>query len=494
MRIPSWRKASKPAVFRFARLLLAAVLLPAAARAQHAEPALTPPVTGRMRRPPYPAPATPDTVRAHSLAEAFARGRWHGRVRNYTMATLNQGSYPDYYANGLGAGGRFETASFHGLQLGAGGFFWANLASNNLATPDTLTGAVSRYEVGLFDVTHPGRRRLTGRAEELFLRYRWQQSTATLGRQLLSTPLLNPQDGRLSPNYAQGLWLEFRELPHTTFSAGWLTGVAVRSTTDWTSVAGSVGLYPAGVTETGQRALYAGQLRSRGLGLAGISRQWGPRTTAQVWNYYADNLFNASFAELTTGRAVGAGTLTLGAQYHYQRTIGNGGHPDLQRAYSAPGRQAHALSARLGYQLGGWGISGNYTRITRAGRFLFPREWGREPFYTFLPREREEGFGGLDAAALLASYSFSPGLKAEAGYGHYYLPNVRNTRLNKYGMPSYRQLNASLTYAFPGGATGLRGQLLYVYKGALGNTYGEARYVVNKVDVHLLNLILNYDF
>ncbi|QJX47790.1 hypothetical protein HMJ29_12895 [Hymenobacter taeanensis] len=61
-------------------------------------------------------------------------------------------------------------------------------------------------------------------------------------------------------------------------------------------------------------------------------------------------------------------------------------------------------------------------------------------------------------------------------------------------MPSYRQLNASLTYAFPGRATGLRGQLLYVYKGRLGNPYGEVRYAVNKVGLHLLNAQLNYDF
>ncbi|GAB2798186.1 hypothetical protein HNQ93_004113 [Hymenobacter luteus] len=493
----NWPRPNKSfALPRTLRLLVASLLLPAVAWAQHAEPALTRPVTGRTQLPPYPAPTAPDTVQARSLPEAFGRGRWHGRVRSYSMATLNQGHYPDYYAQGLGAGARFETASFHGLQVGVGGFFWANLASNDLATPDSLTGAVSRYEVGLFDVTNPGRRRLTGRAEELFLRYRWRQSTLTLGRQLLTTPLLNPQDGRLSPNYAEGLWLELRELPRTTLSAGWLTGLAVRSTTDWTSVGGSVGLYPAGVTEAGQRALYAGNLHSRGLGIVGVNRQVGARTTAQVWNYYADNLFNASFAELTTGRVLGMGQLTLGGQYHYQRTVGSGGNPNPQLAYSAPGRRAHALSTRLGYQRGAWSVSGNYTRITRTGRFLFPREWGREPFYTFLPREREEGFGGVDAAALLGGYTFAqvPGLKAEAGYGHYYLPDVKNTRLNKYGMPSYRQLNASLTYAFPGWAKGLRGQLLYVYKGRLGNTYGEARYEVNKVDLHLVNLILNYDF
>ena len=139
----------------------------------------------------------------------------------------------------------------------------------------------------------------------------------------------------------------------------------------------------------------------------------GARAPAlQVWNYYADNLFNATFAELTTGRAVGAGQLTLGAQYHYQRTVGTGGNADPRLAYSAPGRQAHALSARLGYQRGPWSLSANYTRITRTGRFLFPREWGREPFYTFLPRERNEGLGGLDAAAAAGRLHLRPACRA----------------------------------------------------------------------------------
>ncbi len=481
------------------RLLLCAIgllLVSAAARGQQAKPAPTRPVAGRSQGPPHAAAPATDTTKAQTLAEAFGRGQWHGRVRNYFMATRNQGGLPDYYANGLGAGARFETAPLHGLQLGAGGFFWANVASNDLATPDPATGAVSRYETGLFDVGAPGRRQLTGRPEELFARYRWRQSSATLGRQLLVTPLLNPQDGRLSPNYAQGLWLEFNELKNTTFTAGWLTHIATRSTSEWASVAHSIGLYPTGVDETGQRAGYGGQLRSRGLGLVGASRQLGPRTRVQAWNYYADNLFSSALAEVTTGRAVGQGLLTLGGQYHYQRTVGTGGNANPRLAYSAPGRRAHALSARLGYQRGPWSLSANYTRITRAGRFLFPREWGRESFYTFLPREREEGFGGLDAAVLLASRTFArvPGLKAEVGYGHYYLPDVRDFALNKYGMPSYRQLNASLSYPFGGWARGLRGQLLYIYKGRLGETYGQARYVVNKVNMHLLNLILSYDF
>ena len=329
------------------------LLAPAAAWAQQAEPTPTRPVTGHNQLLPYA--TTTDTVNARTLGEAFGRGQWHGRVRNYFMANLNRDGLPNYYANGLDVGARFETAPLHGFQVGVGGFFWANLASNDLATPDPAAGAVSRFEVGLFDVSEPGRRQLTGRPEELFARYRWRQSVATFGQQLLTTPLLNPQDGRLSPNYTQGLWLEINEVKNTTLTAGWLTHIATRSTSDWASVANSIGLYTAGMGDDGKRAAYAGHLSSRGLGIVGVSRQLGPRTRVQAWNYYTDNLFNSLFTELTTGRAVGADQLTLNGQYHYQRTVGTvgtGGNADPRLAYSTPDRQAHALSGRLGYQRG----------------------------------------------------------------------------------------------------------------------------------------------
>ena len=41
---------------------------------------------------------------------------------------------------------------------------------------------------------------------------------------------------------------------------------------------------------------------------------------------------------------------------------------------------------------------------------------------------------------------------------------------------------------------GRRGQLRYAYKGRPGSTFGDDRYVTNKVDRHLLHLILNSDF
>ena len=64
--------------------------------------------------------------------------------------------------------------------------------------------------------------------------------------------------------------------------------MTTRSTSEWYSVANSIGLYPVGMGECGLRSIYAGNLRSRGLGMLAVSQPLGLRTRAQGWNYYAE--------------------------------------------------------------------------------------------------------------------------------------------------------------------------------------------------------------
>ena len=85
-------------------------------------------------------------------------------------------------------------------------------------------------------------------------------------------------------------------------------------------------------------------------------------------------------------------------------------------------------------------------------------------------------------------------LQTGLAYGHFYLPDVHQTSLNKYAFPSFNQLNIDARYAFLGPLKGLRMQFLYVYKGRLADTYGSDKLVINRVDMSHYNLILNYIF
>jgi hypothetical protein len=159
------------------------------------------------------------------------------------------------------------------------------------------------------------------------------------------------------------------------------------------------------------------------------------------------------------------------------------------------GSSSLSFGVRFGWKKKSQDISFNYTRITRHGRYLMPREWGRDPLFTFLPRERNEGFGDVNAWMLQYKKQFGEsGLQSQVGLGYYQLPDVLNTQLNKYGMPSYTQFNIDIQYNFKGLLSGTQAQLLYVYKGQAGNSYNNDKYVIHKVNASLFNLILNYRF
>jgi hypothetical protein len=124
-----------------------------------------------------------------------------------------------------------------------------------------------------------------------------------------------------------------------------------------------------------------------------------------------------------------------------------------------------------------------------------PREWGRDPFYTFLMGERNEGLGDVHALVIKSKYnSVNNKLNAHTGIGYYKLPDVNNYALNKYAFPSYLQFNADIRYNFSGFLKGWQVQLIYFYKKAIGNTYDYPKYYINKVNMGHFNFIMNYYF
>ena len=124
-----------------------------------------------------------------------------------------------------------------------------------------------------------------------------------------------------------------------------------------------------------------------------------------------------------------------------------------------------------------------------------PREWGRDPFYTFMSRERNEGLANSTAYVIKVGYNIpKTTFKTAMAIGYYDLPSVTDFKHNKYGMPSYNQLNIDLRYDFKGLLSGLGTQLLYVYKSKLGDSPLAEKYIINKVEMSQWNLVINYNF
>ena len=97
-------------------------------------------------------------------------------------------------------------------------------------------------------------------------------------------------------------------------------------------------------------------------------------------------------------------SILAGIQAIRQDALHNGGHEDPAKTYVRRGDKAFTFGAMAGWKNERWETSLNYNRITAMGRYLMPREWGRDPFYTFLPRERNEGLGDVHAVVAKVHY------------------------------------------------------------------------------------------
>ena len=434
-------------------------------------------------------------IDTNSLLYAFKKGNTNGHLRYFFMATDNSTGLSDYYANASGGGLRFETAKFHGFQFGVSGFFTFNIGSSDLALPDPKTNQFNRYEIGLFDVGNANNKQDIERLEELFMKYNFKKGSIVVGKQLINTPFINLQDGRMHPTGVSGIWMDFNQIKKTKIEIGLLNQISPRGTVKWYSIAETIGVYSTGLNIDGTKSSYAGNSKTKGVALLGITHKPIEELVVKFWNLYTENIFNSLLlqADIKKELEVG-GNFVMGAQLISQSKIGNGGNETPSKRYFQH-EGSLAYGANIGWENSTWKTSLNFNRITSKGRYLLPREWGRDPFYTFLSRERNEGLANSNAYVLKIGYSIpKTTLKTTLALGYYDLPAVTDFNANKYGMPSYNQLNIDIRYDFKGLLSGMGAQFLYVYKSKSSNSPLAEKYIINKVNMSLWNLVINYNF
>lgn len=431
-----------------------------------------------------------------TLRQAFTKGKVGGLLRNFLMLNRNSGHLTDSYGYAIAGVLRYESAKYKGFQFGMGGAVTYNIASSDFTQNDPLTNAPDRYVIGLYDVTNFSQKNELVRIEELFLRYAWEKSSITWGKQLLTLPYVHPQDGRMRPSLMEGLWIDLNPRNNLHLEGGYLYRSAPRSTQRWYTIAESIGIYPTGVNPDGTRSGYANHLTSKGLFILGGHYQFANQVKITLRNYFLENIYNLTFAQVERNFSLkNKDKILLAFQANRQDAVNQGGNADLTKTYITPHTYAWAFSGRIAYQKAQTQVLLNYTRITADSRFLSPREWGLEPFFTFMKRERSDGFGDVHAVNLYFIHQIpQKRLRFEGGIGRYQMPDVKNTRLNKYGMPSFFQINAEMRYRFKGLLEGLDIQLLAVYKVNNGEIYDDERYRIHRVDMGNYNVVLNYGF
>lgn len=438
-------------------------------------------------------PPHADTLRqGAALHDAIKKGTLEGRFRLFVMGTVNDGAPADHHAQAFGGSLGFASQRWHGVQFRMSGGYTFDLWSSDLTVADPLTKQPNRYELGLFDVTAPRRDNQLAYVQlfQLNFRSRNERTLITIGRQELATPFINGQDGRMHPTLAEGAWLAHRAA-RLRFEAGFIHGLSPRSTAGWYATEKSIGLYPVGVDVSGKPSRYQGNTTSAGISMLGV--QWHARKSFTVtgWDMLTANVSNTAMLQVERGTR--DDRWMAGAMVIRQDRVGNGGNvADSLSYYQTDG--STVISGRVRMNHGRFRWQANYTRITAEGRYLMPREWGREPFYTFLPRERNEGAGDVHAATVNLIWRSRAGLRIQADAGRYWLPPIANARLNKYAMPSYYQFGINAQYPFKGGWQGLAVQVLQLVKLAAPNAEYTTKQAYNKVDLYHGELIVSYAF
>ena len=321
------------------------------------------------------AQSTPDSLNAGvntdtiTLWNAFTKGTVSGHARYYFMATNNQDSLTDYWAHAAGGKIKYQSINYKHFDIGLSFSFAHNIGSSDLSTPDQGTNQLNRYETGLFDVTDLSRKSIL-RMDELYLTYKTNKGSIKAGRQIINTPFINTQDGRMNVTAVEAVWADFK-LYDMRLQGGFIHRIAPRSTSRWYNIHESIGVYPVGFNPDGTKSGYINNLSRSSIILLGLNRKvYG--IDIELWNQYVDNIFNTSLAELKWKKKSGNNELLAALQYIHQFQLNNGGNEDPAKAYFH--QSSNILSSKFQWKKGIFESSLNYTRIFKGGRFLVPRE------------------------------------------------------------------------------------------------------------------------
>ena len=427
----------------------------------------------------------------HNIKEWFQHGSAHGHFRNFFMATINKGELKDYWANATGGMLSFHTASWKGIKLGLGGIFTYNTASSDLGEPDPLTGSISRFERQLFDLEDLENKRDMDRLEEFYIRYESHGQNFLYGKTQITTPLVNVQDGRMKGYGVHGLWTEIKLSKKIKANFGLFDQFTSWGINHWYSTKDAIGLYSGGVNFNGDSYDYHGKLDTDYLIIYGLHHT-DTKLKTQLWNYRINNVQSTWYlqSDYKSQHFIG------GIQYVHQNAINDGGSTDPLVQYYSPDENANLLGLRVGTFTNKSEVTLNSLTSFNTGRFIFPREFGREQFYTTLGRGRMEGMGGFSTIGIhFKTFPLeTKDLDIRMGINKTFAPDPNNFELNKRKFEDFNQLNVDVRYNFHHFIQGTTLRFLYVHTELFNNVVETPSNLFNKNGYHHLNLIININF
>lgn len=392
----------------------------------------------------------PADCRFTSFSDWFNKGHFSGMWRTQSMATLHQKPLDDHWAIGTAFRLHYHTAHYKGWYITVVGQFGYALGSSKLAQVSELTGQRARFELQMFDIEDPTNRKDFDRLENLTLSKDFKHASVTAGRYSFESPFVNGQDTRLKANAFSGFTghVNIGKAHHHKLQGAYVYGTSPRGTIRWFGLGESLGLLDNGLRPDGEKAEYAEEVQTNGMLIAGWEHAQGP-IQAEVWHYHADNLFNHSYGRLTY--ALGkTHALNFGIEGVYQARSGEGGSTDVHHRYYFNTAAAGLVGARIRYERKQSGFEIASLSSIGDGTYLFPREWGRERFFSSVPRARVEGLGKFNDIALQFDVKPNDQLMLILTLAYLDAPPLDDYIHNKYSLIDHYLLNSELRYAGSG--------------------------------------------
>lgn len=427
-----------------------------------------------------------------NLLEFFKGGEMEGHVRNFCMSTINKGELKDYYANATGAAFEFNTMKWKGFSFGIKGIFTYNTFSNNLNENDLTANKSAKWEKELFDVLDPEKKNDLDRLEELHITYEYKNQKIKLGKiDIDKTPLINKRDGRMKPFVFRGVFGDFTLKKNHNVITGFIDGVSPRGMTEWFSFQNAIGLSNNGVQPNGEKANYLNKSNSGGVFFIGVNKKHSKNLTSHVWNFHFDNMINVTWLEVNAKYK----NWFSGIQYVFEQGMKNQSNLNYSSRYFQPDEKAHVVSTQIGLKKQGLKSSFNYSHVFSSGRFLSPRELGRDRIFTSIPRSWLDGLANVNVYTVKTNFSpISKSKRLSFSQFSTYVDTKNNAKFNKYGIDSYVQLNNTVKYSFEKKMKGLTIELLHVWRGRLSQRPIQPEKEMNTYNFHQINLIANLKF
>jgi len=350
---------------------------------------------------------------ADDLAGMFKEGKASGQIRAFYIDRDYSG-YSDatsVHRNATAIGGylKYETGAWNGLNLGAA-FYTSNglfLKSKKVGTADNTEVDPTLFGKDNESLTYLG---------EAYLQYKNGNTTFKGGRQKLDTPMAGSDDARMLPNLFEAYVVSNTDIKDTTLIAAHVTKFAqgtfgraynggVLSVTSGYSLVDS----KTHVGEFVDMGTYAIGENTGGVSVAAAIYSGIPGLKLQLWDYYAQDILNAVYAEANYGWSYASGVAPyVGVQWINERDIGSNGVANSTNKLA--NIDSDFIGAKVGVKVANFDLSVAASHNTKNsdaainGGTISP--WGGMPAYTQGMVTRHQFMAGTDTWKAAASYDW----------------------------------------------------------------------------------------